>query len=115
VVSSSRSAAAGLRADEPVHVRVSNHPDDFAAYLGVWLAGGVYVAGGIAPKMLDFMKDGRFREAFVSKGRMRPVLEQMPVQIVLDARAGVLGAAALAARESQLAPQTRNTPSTSPE
>ncbi|TMA20788.1 MAG: glucokinase [Deltaproteobacteria bacterium] len=77
--------------------------------------GGVFVAGGIAPKMLDFMKDGRFREAFVSKGRMRPVLEQMPVQIVLDARAGVLGAAALAARESQLAPQTRNTPSTSPE
>jgi len=77
--------------------------------------GGVYVAGGIAPKMLDFMMDGRFREAFVSKGRMRPVLEQMPVQIVLDTSAGVLGAAALAARESQLAPQTRNTPSTSPE
>jgi len=77
--------------------------------------GGVYVAGGIAPKMLDFMKDGRFREAFVSKGRMRPVLEQMPVQIVLDNLAGVLGAAALAAREAQLAPQTRHTPSTSPE
>src|SRR5947209_14263129 len=77
--------------------------------------GGVYVAGGIAPKMLDFMKDGRFREAFVSKGRMRPVLEQMPVQIVLDNLAGVLGAAALAARESPLAPRTRPPPSTSPE
>jgi glucokinase len=77
--------------------------------------GGVYVAGGIAPKILDFMTDGRFRNAFVSKGRMRPVLEQMPVQIVLDTGAGVLGAAALAARESELAPQTRHTPSTSPE
>jgi glucokinase len=71
--------------------------------------GGIYVAGGIAPKILDFMMDGRFREAFVSKGRMRPVLEQMPVQIVLDTGAGVLGAAALAARESYLAPQTRHT------
>ena len=77
--------------------------------------GGVYVAGGIAPKILDFMKDGRFREAFVSKGRMRPVLEHIPVQIVLDTGAGVLGAATLAARESQLAPQTRNPPSTSQE
>ena len=35
--------AGGLTADEPVHVRVSNHPQDFAAYLGVWLAGGVVV------------------------------------------------------------------------
>jgi glucokinase len=77
--------------------------------------GGVYVAGGIAPKILDFMKDGRFRQAFVSKGRMRPLLEQMPVQVVLDTAAGVLGAAALAARESRLAPQTRHTSSTSPE
>jgi long-chain acyl-CoA synthetase len=36
-------ADAGLAADEPVHVRVSNHPLDLAAYLGVWLAGGVVV------------------------------------------------------------------------
>jgi glucokinase len=77
--------------------------------------GGVYVAGGIAPRILDFMKDGRFRRAFVSKGRMRPLLEQMPVQVVLDTGAGVLGAAALAANESRLAPQTRHISSTSPE
>ena len=74
--------------------------------------GGVYVAGGIAPKILDFMTDGRFRAAFVDKGRMRPMLERMPVQIVLDTRAGLLGAATLAAREAQLAPQTRSNPST---
>jgi long-chain acyl-CoA synthetase len=35
--------AAGIAAHEPVHVRVSNHPLDLAAYLGVWLAGGVVV------------------------------------------------------------------------
>jgi glucokinase len=74
--------------------------------------GGVYVAGGIAPKILDFMKDGRFRAAFVDKGRMRPMLERMPVQIVLDTRVGVLGAATLAAREAQLPPRTRSSPST---
>jgi glucokinase len=75
--------------------------------------GGVYVAGGIAPKILEFMTDGRFREAFFDKGRMRPLLEQMPVQVVLDAEAGVLGAATLAAREALPAPQTCHTPSTS--
>ena len=36
-------ADGGLAADEPVHVRVSNHPLDLAAYLGVWLAAGVVV------------------------------------------------------------------------
>ena len=62
--------------------------------------GGVFVAGGIAPRILDSLTDGRFREAFFDKGRMRPLLEQMPVQVVLDTEAGLLGAAVLAAREA---------------
>jgi glucokinase len=62
--------------------------------------GGVYVAGGIAPRIVDALTDGRFREAFFDKGRMRSLLELMPVQIVLDTDAGLLGAAALAAREA---------------
>jgi glucokinase len=69
--------------------------------------GGVYVAGGIAPKMIDFMTDGRFREAFFDKGRMRPLLEQMPVQVVLDTEAGLLGAAVLASRQTTPAPSPR--------
>ena len=73
--------------------------------------GGVYVAGGIGPKILDFMTDGRFRESFCDKGRMRVLLEQMPVQLVLDPGVGLLGAASLAAREAQ----TRSPPSTSPQ
>jgi glucokinase len=76
--------------------------------------GGVYVAGGIAPKILDFMTDGRFREAFIDKGRMRVLLEQMPVQLVLDTGAGLLGAAALAGREAQFM-HSRLPPSTSAE
>ena len=70
--------------------------------------GGVFVAGGIAPKILDFMTDGRFREAFCAKGRMRALLETIPVRIVLDSKVGVLGAAVMAARAVQLAPQTRH-------
>jgi glucokinase len=57
---------------------------------------------------MRFMTDGRFREAFFDKGRMRRLLEQMPVQVVLDTDAGLLGAAALAAREALL--HTRTTP-----
>jgi glucokinase len=60
--------------------------------------GGVYVAGGIAPRILDFLTGGGFREAFLAKGRMRVLLEQMPVQVVLDTDAGLLGAAILAAQ-----------------
>ena len=74
--------------------------------------GGVFVAGGIAPKVLDFLRDGRFRESFFGKGRMRPLLEQMPVQVVLDANAGLLGAASLAARDGAV-PALSQTPPTS--
>src|SRR5262249_61089399 len=65
--------------------------------------GGVFVAGGIAPRIVEHLKDGKFREAFFDKGRMRPLLEQMPVQVVTNTEAGLLGAAALAVR-----PPTRN-------
>ena len=60
-------------------------------------SGGVWVAGGIAPKLLRELRDGRFREGFLAKGRMRVLLEQFPVQIVLDRQVGLLGAALLAA------------------
>jgi glucokinase len=76
--------------------------------------GGVYVAGGIAPKLLSELRDGRFRAAFVSKGRMRPLLEAMPVQVVLDPNTTVLGAAALAASQATLQAQTRHVSATSP-
>lgn len=59
--------------------------------------GGVFVAGGIAPRILDALRDGRFREAFLAKGRMRGLLEQIPVHVVLNPDAALLGAASLAA------------------
>lgn len=60
--------------------------------------GGLYVAGGIAPKILPLLQKGdRFSKAFCHKGRLRPVLEKIPVRVVLDPKVGLLGAAQVAA------------------
>jgi glucokinase len=55
--------------------------------------GGVYIAGGIAAKILPLMQTGGFMQAFLDKGRMRPLLEKIPVQIILNSQVGALGAA----------------------
>ena len=55
--------------------------------------GGVFVGGGIAPKILPALKSGRFLETFVDKGRLGQVLRSIPVHVVLDPRAPLLGAA----------------------
>lgn len=60
--------------------------------------GGVYVAGGIAPKILPMLKDGRFMAAFNRKGRMAPLTRTMPVYVITDPKAGLLGAAIAARR-----------------
>lgn len=60
--------------------------------------GGVYIAGGIAPKLLPSLQDGSFMDAFLAKGRMRQLLERIPVQIITNPRCGLLGAAHYAAR-----------------
>lgn len=57
---------------------------------------GVYIGGGIAPKILPLMTDGRFVAAFQAKGPMEPLLARMPVHVVLNPRAGILGAAVAA-------------------
>ncbi len=55
--------------------------------------GGVFIAGGIAAKNLDLMIQGDFLTAFTHKGRMSSLLEDMPVQIVLNPQVGLIGAA----------------------
>ncbi len=55
--------------------------------------GGVYVAGGIAPKILEKLKAGSFMKAFLAKGRLREALSAMPVKVVLNDKTGLLGAA----------------------
>lgn len=59
--------------------------------------GGLYIGGGIAPKILPLLQSGEFVTAFLDKGRMRPLLEAMPVQIILNDRTALLGPALYAA------------------
>ncbi|MCJ7756058.1 MAG: glucokinase [Thermoanaerobaculales bacterium] len=65
--------------------------------LKVMATGGVWVGGGIAPKILPVLQGGAFLDGFLAKGRMRPLLESMPVHVVLDDRAALRGAARRAA------------------
>jgi len=60
--------------------------------------GGVYVAGGIAPKIAERLKDGGFLRAFLAKGRFAGLLETIPVQVVLNPQVGLLGAERVAGR-----------------
>jgi len=55
--------------------------------------GGFYIAGGIAPKILNFMtEEDRFWNAFKAKGRMEKVLQDIPVYVVLNKQIGEIGA-----------------------
>jgi glucokinase len=64
--------------------------------LKVLAMGGVYLGGGIAPKMLKTLQDGGFMQAFLDKGRMSPLLQSVPVRVILDDTCALLGAAAYA-------------------
>lgn len=68
--------------------------------------GGVFVGGGIAPRLLSVLSRGGFTRAFFDKGRLSPVLTRIPVAVVLDSRTAVWGAAAYARRSS--APEARS-------
>jgi len=71
--------------------------------LKVLAAGGIYLGGGVAPKNLQVMQNGEFMRAFLDKGRLSPLLEKVPVRIILDETCALLGAAAYAeARAAEL-------------
>lgn len=55
--------------------------------------GGCYVGGGIAPKVIEKLKDGSFLESFTAKGRFRELLAGMPVHVILDDQTALYGAA----------------------
>jgi len=60
--------------------------------------GGVYLGGGIPPKILPALKANAFRRSFVSKGRFETFLEKIPIHVILNEKAALLGAAGCAAR-----------------
>lgn len=63
--------------------------------------GGIFLGGGISPKILPKLTGPLFMQAFLEKGRLRPLLEGIPVQIITNDKAGLLGAARCAALKSE--------------
>ena len=58
--------------------------------------GGIYVGGGIAPKILPAIEGGAFMEAFLNKQPMTEMLTKVPVKVILNSEAGLIGAASYA-------------------
>ncbi|MHB1676203.1 MAG: glucokinase [Sulfuriferula sp.] len=65
--------------------------------LKLMATGGVYLGGGIAPRILPALTNGGFIAAFLNKGRMRGLLETIPVRVILNDQAALFGAALCAA------------------
>ena len=75
--------------------------------LKVLATGGMYLGGGIAPKIIKTLQNGFFTQAFLDKGRLSPLLQSIPVRVILDDTCALLGAAAYAeARAVELGSQS---------
>ena len=59
---------------------------------------GVYVGGGIAPKIIDKLRDGTFVKAFSDKGRLGSMLEAIPVRVIMNDKTALLGSARVASK-----------------
>jgi glucokinase len=82
--------------------------------LKVLAMGGIYLGGGIAPKILKTLEGGAFTQAFLDKGRLSPLLESIPVRVILDDTCALLGAAAYAeARAAEISGHSERTASIS--
>jgi glucokinase len=72
--------------------------------LKVIATGGVYLGGGIAPKILPKLKSSAFLDSFAAKGRMHVLLEAIPIRVILDDKTALRGAARSAILESASRP-----------
>jgi glucokinase len=97
----------GISAGDPTCVRTV---ETFCAMLGSFAGnvaltlgarGGLFIGGGIVPRMADFFFASRFRERFESKGRFRPYLEGIPTALIVEPYAALTGSSA--AIDAQLA------------
>lgn len=61
--------------------------------LKIMSTGGIYLGGGIPPRILPLLSGGAFIQSFLDKGRFADLLSQMPVHVILNSKTGLLGAA----------------------
>jgi glucokinase len=97
---------AGLAAKSDLAVKALNlFTDIYGAMAGnlaliLKATGGLYVGGGIAPKLIEKLKDGTFMRAFTDKGRMSALVSNIPVRVILDDKTALYGAARCAVEQS---------------
>jgi len=99
-------AAAYARGDAAARRTVAIFIDIYGAEAGnmalrVLARGGVFLAGGIAARNLEWFTDGRFVEAFLRKGRFHDILRDVPVNLIANPRVGLIGATEMARRIAQ--------------
>jgi glucokinase len=70
--------------------------------LKLMATGGVYIGGGIAPRILTKLREPRFMKAFVDKGRLAPLLQTIPVRVITNDKTALFGAARCAALRASL-------------
>ena len=70
--------------------------------LKVMATGGVFVGGGIAPRIINKLKEGTFTQVFCAKGRLQPILEAIPIRVIMNDKAALYGAARCAALRAAL-------------
>jgi glucokinase len=96
---SARISSLALQEEDPTCLRAL---EDFVRYLGAaagnlaltaMARGGIYLAGGIAPKILPKLQDGLFQKAFCDKAAFGDLLKTIPVEVILTGKAPLLGAA----------------------
>ena len=91
-----------LRGDEPAAMQALEHFVKIYAIaarniaLTTFSTGGLYIAGGIAPKIISKLKTNSFIETFLDNIKMRHILEMMPINIIVNSDAGLLGAIEIA-------------------
>ncbi len=96
-------AAAYQRGDDAARRAVAIFIDIYGAEAGnmalrALTRGGVFLAGGIAARNVEWFTDGRFMEAFLRKGRFREILRGIPVNLIANPRVGLIGATEMARR-----------------
>jgi glucokinase len=89
----------GLKGETEICVEALNiFTDIYGAEAGnlalkLMATGGIYIGGGIAPKMIKKLSEPRFLEAFLDKGRLRSVLETVQIKVIMNDKTALLGAA----------------------
>jgi glucokinase len=75
----------------------------FAGNLALTLGsfGGVYIAGGIVPRFIDYLKDSDFRQRFDAKGRLSSFINNIPTYVITESQPGLLGASAFLSQQQQ--------------